>query len=254
MLYERREKILELLALNKRVKINELLEIFNVSIETIRRDLEALENEGCLKRVYGGAILENNRGLEISLSTRSNLNTDEKIKIATKAVEMINDGDTIIFDSGTTCAEIAKRINKKENLTILTNSIHIAMDLFNHSDHNIYFIGGKMRKNELATSGFLAEKFLDNFSVDKCFIGIGGITLEDGITDYHIEECNLRNEMMKSSKSVIAVCDNSKFGVKALFKVSKLDEIDILITDDLTPKAFLEDIRNLGVKVEVVED
>jgi len=246
---ERHQIILELLRRDNVVKVVELAKLFNVSIETIRRDLDFLEKEALLKKVYGGAVSIKKLGIEPSYTTREVANLEEKKAIGRKCSELIEDGDTIILDLGTTTLEVAKNLIHKKDLTIITNSLNIAMELVKVQDFRVFLAGGLLRSVELTCSGFLTQEFINNFNVDKTIIGVGGITLENGITDYHVDEAQARKAMIQRGNKVIAVADYSKFGVKAFCNICTLDEVDVLITDWKVDERTLKKYRNKKLEV-----
>lgn len=247
--HDRYEIILELLRKNKSVKVIELIERFDVSIETVRRDLEYLEKQDLLKRVYGGATLNKKTGIEVDYNLRETRNLEEKIEIGRQAAELIQDGDTIILDLGTTTLEVARNLNGKENLTVLTNSLKIALELNSFPGIRTFLMGGLIRREELAVSGFLAKYCLKQFNVDKALISVGGITIENGITDYHVEEAEIRMMMIEAAEQVIALCDYSKFGTKALINVCELDKVGTLVVDSKVPKSIIKSYESLGLNV-----
>lgn len=253
MLHDRRNKIVQMISSERMVKVNELTKIFNVSIETIRRDLEYLEERGYLNRVYGGAVVKSMYGLEPDYSTREIKHYAEKVAIGQKAIELVEDGDTIEIDVGTTTLEFARALKGKKKITVITNAIQIAMTLVDDENIRVIMLGGDVRKGELSTSGFLSENDMSLFNVDKVFLGIGGITIDGGVTDYHIEESNLRRHILERTHKVIGLADYSKFGVTAMNKVCNIEKIDIVVTDTKTDKYMISKIRNLGIKVIVAE-
>lgn len=240
---ERHQIILELLNKNGIVRVQDLMTTFNVSIETVRRDLDYLENQGFLRKVYGGAVISGKLSEEPSYSVREVAHLEEKRQIGIKCAELIENGETLIIDLGTTTLEVAKSLKRKKNLTIITNAVNIAQELVSVKDFRIFLAGGRLRSGDLSCSGFLTQDFLKQFNVDKAIIGVGGITLEDGVSDYHVEEAGARRIMIERSNKVIAVADYSKFGVKALTKVCDLKDIDVLVTDWNTDKNLLKKYR-----------
>lgn len=244
---ERREKILRLINKNKIVKVSNLTKKFEVTEETIRRDLEKLEKQGLLKKVYGGAVLPK-KSEEPAYKKRKVKHLKEKKAIASKTVDFINDGDAIIIDLGTTTLEVAKLLSEKENLTVFTNSMKIALEI-NLNNNTVFMLGGKLRKGELSVSGFLTENNLKHFNVDKSIIGVGGVTLDNGITDYHVEESQNRKLMVQLAETAIAVTDHSKFGVKALTHVCDFNDLDILITDDKINKNLVNEINEKNINI-----
>lgn len=246
---ERYRIILEMLEVSQIVKVPELCERFNVSIETVRRDLEFLEQEGKLKRVYGGAVLNRQSSAEPSYNTRSTRNAAEKAMIGKKTAELISDGETLMIDLGTTTLEVARYLKDKKNLTIITNCMTIAQELVDVSTFRVILPGGILRPNELALSGFISEQFMREFNVDKTIIGVGGITKDNGISDYHLEETRVRKIMIEKGKQIIAVADYSKFGIKALVNVCSIDEIDTIVTNDKLKSNIAQEYIEQGIKV-----
>lgn len=246
---ERYNVILEMLEMNKIVKVPELCEKFNVSIETVRRDLEFLEQEGKLKRVYGGAVLNNKSSAEPSYNTRSTKNAKEKVTIGKKTAELISDGETLMIDLGTTTLEVARHLKNKKNLTVITNCMTIAQELVDVPTFRVILPGGILRPNELALSGFISEQFMKEFNVDKTIIGVGGITIETGVSDYHLEETRVRKIMIEKGKQIIAVADHSKFGIKALVNVCSINEVDVIVTNDKLKSSIANEYIEQGIKV-----
>lgn len=253
LLHDRRATIVQMITSERMVKVSDLIKTFNVSIETIRRDLKYLEDAGYIKRVYGGAVIKSMYGLEPDYSSREIKNYSEKVAIGRKTVELVDDGDTIVIDIGTTTLEFARALKGKKKVTVITNAIQIAAALVVDDNIRVIMLGGNVRKGDLSTSGFLSENNISLFNVDKIFLGIGGLTIEEGITDYHIEESNLRRHILKKTHMVIGLADFSKFGVIAMNKVCDIEKINFLITDDKTDKLMISKIRTLGIKVLIAE-
>ena len=252
MKIQRKDQILKLLAENGMMKAGDFAEKFQVSMETIRRDLTELEEAKMIRRVHGGAVLYTEYGVEPDYTYRTIANYNDKLKIASKAAEMVQDGDSIIIDIGTTTLEFAKFLRDKKNLTVFTNSLKIAMELMDEKEITVILLGGKVRLGEGTTSGFWAEQMMKEFHVDKLFLGVGAITPECGVMDYHIEESNLRRLCVKCAKQVFALADFSKFGIKALNQVCGIDEIDYVITDGKTDKKMLRELKDKGIQIFVV--
>ncbi len=249
----RQDEIIRILTENRMVKAYELAEQFQVSMETVRRDLESLEKEGYLTRVHGGAVVKTMRGLEPEYTFRESKNYEQKIAIGRAAAALVEDGDTIIIDLGTTTLEFARFLYNKKNLTVFTNAIQIAAELVKNPEIKVILIGGNLRPGELATSGYLAEDVVDHFYVDKAFIGVGGITRTLGIGDYQMEEANLRRHYIEHSQKVVALADYSKFGVKTLNHVCSLEQIDIMVTDEQADEKVLNALRQRNVQVLIAK-
>lgn len=255
MLYQRREAILDLLKQNGSVRVPELTERFHVSVETVRRDLESLENEGLLKRVYGGAIPVSRRSVEPAFQDRKDQNDREKQRIGALAASLIDEGDVVGIDLGTTTMELALALKARNiHVIVITNSIPIAATLSESDVIEVILIGGRVRKNELSVGGdLLTEANIRMFQTDKMFLGVGGITETFGITDYRSEEAAFRRIGSERAKAVYALADHSKFGVVAMNHILDPEEINILITDEKAPRAAVAAFREKGVQVLVAE-
>ncbi len=244
----RLDEIEKMLEKERSLQIKDLSEYFDVSIETIRRDFIKLEKRGLLQRIYGGAVARNLSTIEPLYEERTMLNFSEKKKIGQKAVELVNDGDSIALDVGTTTLELAKALVGKRKITAITNSLQIASVLSKDLNIRIILLGGDLRSGELSTSGFLAEDNLDYFIIDKLFLGIGGIT-DIGITDYNVVESNLRRHYLKKAKHVIGLADYSKFGVKAFNHICSLDKLDYLVSDQQIPSGMIKILKKHNVQI-----
>ncbi|MCI9229247.1 MAG: DeoR/GlpR transcriptional regulator [Dorea sp.] len=251
MLQERRKKIMEMLQEDEIVKVSELMHLFDVSIETIRRDLEYLEERGSLSRVYGGAVLPQPKAIEPSYEKREVKNFDEKKAIGEKAVELVQDNDIIAIDIGTTTLEFAKALVGKKRITVITNSMKIAMVLTVDPDIRVIMLGGEVRSGEFSVSGSLAVSDMNRFNTEKLFLGIGGLSLTKGLTDYHMEETNLRRIAIANTQKVIALADYSKIGVIAMNNVCGLEDMDILVTDSQADHSVMSKLQEMGIDVIV---
>lgn len=250
---ERHRKILELLEEKPVVKVQELVNMFGVSLETIRRDLEHLDKNGLVRRIYGGAVKARVHAVEPSYETRALKCLQEKKAIGRCAAELVEDGEAIILDIGTTTLEVARALRKKRNLTALTNSLIIANELLSHENKRVILIGGEVRPGEMASSGFIATQTVRQFRVNKAFLGAAGITVEDGITDFNLAEAEVRKAMLDIAEKVIVVADSTKIGVTALCCVAPLGSIHTLVTDSRASQAELELLRQVGLEVIVAE-
>jgi Transcriptional regulators of sugar metabolism len=249
MSYDRHNEILRLLAQERRIEVHDLVLRLCVSKETIRRDLEHLEKHGNLRRIRGGAVARQLSGKEPEYSLREIKNYAEKHSVAAAAVNLVEDGNTLAIDIGTTCLEFAKLLKGKKKVTVITNAIPIAIELANDPGVRVILLGGNVRDGDYASSGFLAEEAVRNFIVDKYIMGVGGLTLDAGITDYVVEEANLRRHLLERSQATVAVTDNSKFGVVAMNRICDVSALHTLVTDQNADARMLAAIREKGVNV-----
>ena len=243
---DRRKQIVEIINSNGTISNGEIMEKFNVSIETVRRDLAFLEERGYCKRVYGGAAKKQFLNVEPEYANREKENSTEKQKIAKEAEKYIVENDTVFFDLGTTVRMVASNLNQTKKITAFTNALRTAITL---SDKNSKVImpSGELRGGEYALSGVYSEEVMKNFNIDKAFIGVAGIN-EDGLTDFIMEEARFRSQVIKNANKVIALADYSKFGVRAMCKVCDVKDIDVLITDEKAPIEILKSIEKKAFK------
>ncbi|GHU05931.1 DeoR family transcriptional regulator [Spirochaetia bacterium] len=254
MQHERRMDIVERIKRLKTVKVQDLMGHYQVSIETIRRDLEFLEEKGQLQRVYGGAILRGYySAAEPAHEDREQTNSREKKAIGKQAAALINDGDSLFLDYGTTTGVMVRHLGDRKNLTILTNALLIARELVQIAPKpngwRVILLGGELREDEFTVSGALAEANLKDFYVTKTFIGVGGISVEAGLTDYYLQEVGTHRLAIERANMVIGLADHSKFGITTLNRICPADKLDVLVTDWGTPEAVLEEYRALGIRV-----
>ncbi|AOH56192.1 transcriptional regulator [Peribacillus muralis] len=242
---ERQKKIIELLTIRKVMKLAELTEELQVSIETLRRDMNLLTRQGKIEKIYGGVKLAQSKFGESMIEERMFSQVREKERIAQKCSEYIHDGDCIYIDSGSTTYQIAKYIKQKKKLTVITNSIPVVNELL-HSEIEILIIGGKVRQNE---QSIVAFDYLFNFSelnIAKAFICASGITIEKGISDYNLEEANTRKKIIELSQQVYVAADSSKFGKDVTIGIAPMDKIDYIVTDDYLHQDFISSFTDTG--------
>jgi DeoR/GlpR family transcriptional regulator of sugar metabolism len=249
---ERQQKILEMMQRTKVIKVTDITSKFGVSTETARRDLDILKSQNLIKRIYGGATLITPITSELSYSTREVLHSAEKIAIGKKAAELIEDGQTIILDVGTTTIELARSIKHRSNIIVLTNSLPIVNELSN-SDISLHIMGGKVNKSFLSMSGSLTLSALKQYYVDIAFIGAGGVTFRDGISDFNIEEAQVRKFSIERAKKTILLADSSKFGMNAFAIVCPLNAVDVIVTDWNIDPAVLNELREQKITVVVAD-
>ncbi|MCL2472052.1 MAG: DeoR/GlpR family DNA-binding transcription regulator [Treponema sp.] len=256
MRHERRKDIIEKILKLKTLKVRNLMDDYQVSVETIREDLAFLEKMGYLRRVYGGAVLhELYSPNEVELRQREQLNSGEKLAIGKTAAALINDGDSVFIGYGTTTIEVARHLAGKNNLTILTNAVLVAQELaqisLNSGNWKIILLGGELRKDELTVYGGITVNTLKNFNIAKALIGVSGIDLKAGLTDYNYDEASVHRLAIEQANTVIALADHDKFGIVTLNRICPVNDLDILVTDWQVPDSVLDEYRSLGIKVYV---
>lgn len=247
--HQRREKILEMIKEDGHAKVLQLSKIFKVTEVTIRQDLEKLEKEGFVEREHGGAYLKD-VGLNVkNIVLQNQDNLQEKAAIAQKAFELINDGDTIILDSGSTTTEIAKLIRGFKNLTVITNSLNIAFVLGTDPEINLVVTGGEFKAPTLSLTGQKAADFFNDLHVDKLFLATAGITLKSGLTYPSISDICVKRSMIESANIVYLVADSSKIGKSSFASLGALSLIDYLITDSKIIKEDIQMLKDNDIKM-----
>lgn len=246
----RRKKILEQVKETGEVLVADLSRQFEVSEVTIRNDLEYLERKNLLIRARGGAIhTENQVGIDQKITDKNKIHMAEKIAIGKKAASMIGDNETIIIDSGTTTAEIARHLGGVKQLNVITNALNIANLLVGYTNINVIVPGGYLRQNSMSLVGPLAEKNLRNFFVDKAFISTDGFDTKQGIYTPNIDEAYLNGIMIEISKEVVLVTDSSKFKRKSLAFICGLDKLKTVVTDQGIPEEDKKRLEDAGIEV-----
>ncbi|MEK4298797.1 DeoR/GlpR family DNA-binding transcription regulator [Oceanobacillus sp. FSL W8-0428] len=250
---ERQKKMIDLLTIKKVMKMPELREELGISIDTLRRDINALAEQGKLKKIYGGVKLVEPKFGEASMEERMITHLDEKTAIAKKCDAFIEDGDCIYLDSGSTTYQIAKYIKEKRNLTVITNSVPVILELMN-SAIELIVIGGKVRKKERSV---VTYDYLFNFhqlNIQKAFICASGITMDKGISDYNVEEALARKKIVALSHEVYVAADSSKFGRNVTVNIAGLDEIDYVITDQKVDQEVIKQFDEVETDLVVSEE
>lgn len=230
---ERKHKIIELLEENAKILVPELCETFGVSSVTIRNDLRELELEGKLTRTHGGAIRISKASFEPIPGEKVIKNSEEKQRIAAFAADLVQNGDTIALDAGSTTYELAKQLIGKEDLTVVTNDIKIAALLeAKLKNSTIVLIGGLLRDGFHCTVGPLALYNLEQVNVDKVFLAANGFSIEKGFSTPSFNQAEVKKMLVKIANKVIFLVDSEKYGKDSFVKVSDFSEIDMLITDN----------------------
>ena len=252
-LEERRRKIRGLLEERAQITVVELAEQFSVSAVTIRADLVALDEIGALVRVHGGA-LPRRESDELPIDIKQNMRRAEKLRIAAAAVAHIHEGETVLLDSGTTTAEIAKLIRglKFQSLNVITNALNIAVMLASAPFINLIIPGGVLRRRSWSLSGPPAENAMRELQADTLFLGVDSLDPEVGLMTPHVLEAQLNAQMIRISSKVIAVTDSSKLLRRNLSVISPMDTVDLLITDRGADARAIEAIRARNVEVQLV--
>jgi DeoR/GlpR family transcriptional regulator of sugar metabolism len=245
---ERRQLIMNILVREKKVYVSDLAKKFAVTEETIRRDLEKLEKENLLRRSYGGAILSEQTSEDLPFVNRTIRNNQEKAIIAKNALPLINDGDTIMTDSSTTCLTLMQYLQQKHNLTIITNSVHILSD-FIKSPFQLIFSGGILRPKSFALVGSTACASLKKYYVDLAIISCKSIDIKKGIMESNEEESVVKRTMIQQAKESVLLADHTKFDKTAFIKTCDIPDISCIITDRAPSKDWIDYLGEKKIKL-----
>lgn len=236
----RQEKIVELLSQAQFLDVRTLTDLLDVSVATVRRDLEELASVGRLRRTHGGAISITQVALDPANADRAVSNLAEKQTIAGSAASMIAHGDTVLLDAGTTALEVAKRLSGRADLTFLSNGLDIVNELIRGGSRKVYSVGGEFAEINRSFRGPLAEQFLRNFNVDKLILNAASIDLGRGaILTGSPENASVQQAMIEVSGFVIVVADHSKFTKSSFSVAAEIADIGVIVTDD-GAKAIIE--------------
>jgi DeoR/GlpR family transcriptional regulator of sugar metabolism len=253
MANQRREKILEFLKEDGSAKVINLSKIFRVSEVTIRQDLEKLEKDGHVKREHGGAFLIEVEDQVKSFALMNQTNLKKKASIGKKAAQLIDDGDTIILDSGSTTTEVAKCLIGRKNLTVITNALNIALLLGAEAGIDLIMTGGEFKPPTLSLTGQKAADFFHDVHVDKLFLATAGISLRSGLTYPSLSDIVVKKAMIDVAETAYLVADSTKIGKGAFASLGALSLIDYIITDSEIQESHLQLFRDHDIEMIISE-
>jgi DeoR/GlpR family transcriptional regulator of sugar metabolism len=251
-LEERRQTILDLVQEQGRVSVSSLSSRFNVSEVTIRADLKALADQGCLLRTHGGAIPIGYGLQELSLTRRRQQQISEKVRIAAAAAAMVGHGEAVFLDSSSTTLAIVEHIKQRRDLTVITNSLVVAQEMLGLPNVVVVMPGGTLHHDTASLIDADGLALLERYHIAKGFFGAHGLTLEDGLTDVSEPEANLKRPLARMCHEVIAVLDETKWGRTGVASFASVRDIDRVITTGDAPESLVDKVRALGVAVVLV--
>ena len=247
---ERKALIVGLVTERGKVTVSALRERFGVSGATIRNDLRELQQQGLLARTHGGAIRNTKTGQEYSFAQREVQNLAAKQAIATAASALIEDGDRIILDTGTTTMELARLLHRKRDLTVVTNDLKIAWLLEEAEIPDIVLLGGAVRKGFHCTLPLPGESLLSRLSADKAFMGVNSFSPDRGATTPDIRQAATKRAMIAAAEKTVLLCDQTKFGRVSFAQFATLGHVDALVTDGL-PAGWAGMLEDTGIEIHV---
>lgn len=246
---ERRRVITERIRAAGQVVVSALSAEFQVSEETIRRDLEWLESEGIATRIYGGAVLRGNDRIAPPYSIRKNTNIEPKVAIARRLVEIISDGDTLMVDESSTAAYAVRALRQKKNITLITNSLELAREMTGLDTWHIISTGGSLKSDVLALVGPHALRTVRSYHASYAVLSCRGINEQLGLADSDDAVVQLKQAMVESCDCSILLADHRKFDRSGLVALGKLDMVDKLITDSEPSETWRQRFEASGVEI-----
>ena len=230
--YERRQSVLDILRKHPGLRVLELAQTLKVSEGTVRNDLNALEDEGRLKRVHGGAILNDQGEFQNnSFVRRYKQNAAAKLAIAREAALLVKDGDSILLDASSTDYFLARALSDRQELRVVTNGFEVARELAENTSNTVILIGGVVNNNSSSVTGLLSERIIEELRIEKAFLSCSGFSLERGMTEILLSEAQIKRKVIESSQQLYALVDSSKFGKEDMTPFARSMQIAHLFTD-----------------------
>lgn len=250
---ERHTKIIELVKAQGYVSTDDLVEMFDVSPQTIRRDLNELADANKIRRNHGGATLTNSAE-NSPYSDRKVMNQNEKNNIARALVKHIPDGSTLFIDIGTTPEAVAKAlIDSHQQLRIVTNNINAAIILMSKPDFKVILAGGEVRNKDGGVTGEATLDFISQFRLDFGILGISGVDFDGSLLDFDYHEVRVKRAIIENSRAVFLPIDHSKFGRNAMVNLGKIEDVDLIVTNQSPPKELRTLMKDLDIEIEILK-
>ena len=248
---QRRRRVLDLVDQDGQATVADIAKRFSISAVTARGDLDTLASIGAVVRSHGGAVRRLEAAQDYPLRTKEAIHREEKVRIGRAAAELIKAGETVILDSGTTTAEIARhlKLSKIQSVTVITNALNIAAELMDAPGISLIMIGGLMRPVSCSFVGPQAEAMMNEVHADRLFLAVDGFDLENGPSTPDVLEAQLNNVMIRSAREVNVVADFSKLGRRSVSKIGPFESIKRLITDSRATSEFTGALRAKGIEV-----
>ncbi len=253
--YERRQSLLDILRKQPGLRVSELAMALDVSEGTVRNDLNALEQQGLLTRVHGGAVLnQQDQFQNNSFIRRYQQNAAAKLAIAREAAALVNDDASILLDASSTAHYFAKALSKHQRLRVMTNGFEVARELAQNTTNTVILIGGIVNNEPASVTGLLSEHIIEELHIQKAFLSCSGFSLERGMTEVHLAEAQLKRKVIESSQELFALVDSSKFGKEDLTSFARPEKISRLFTDQHLPSDWVERLKQAGIEFTICEE
>jgi DeoR/GlpR family transcriptional regulator of sugar metabolism len=253
--YERRQSLLDILRKQPGLRVPELALALDVSEGTVRNDLNALEEQGVLMRVHGGAVLnQQDQFQNISFVRRYQQNAVAKLAIAREAARLVNEGDSILMDASTTAYYFAKALSERKRLRVMTNGFEVARELAQNSTNTVVLLGGVVNNESSSVTGLLSEHIIEELHIQKTFLSCSGFSLERGMTEVHLAEAQLKRKVIESSQQLFALVDSSKFGKEDLTSFARPEKINCLFTDKHLSSDWAGRLKQAGIEFTICDE
>ena len=253
--YERRQSLLEILRLQPGLRVPELSAALKVSQGTVRNDLDALEAEGRLIRVHGGAVLnEQSQFQSRNFTAHYQENVAAKKAISRRAAELVKDGDSLLLDASTTIYYFAQALEDRKQLRVITNGIDAAQLLAQEPTNSVILLGGVLIPEGSSVTGLLSEQIIKELHIQKAFVSCSGLSIVRGLTEVHLDEAQLKRKAIESAREVNALVDSTKVGKEDLTSFARLEQIDRLFTDAGISEEWIARLSSTGVQLTLCED
>lgn len=258
--HERQRRIIETIDGGGSLNVIDLSAALGVSEMTVRRDLRELESAGLLRRIHGGAVRQLGRAYEPPLQLRSGRDAGPKAAIGRAAAGLIQPGDAIAIDTGSTCQQAARALQRLErgHLTVVTASLRVAGEIASSfvldQDLRLIVAGGIVRPGELSMTGALTRTVIRSMHVDKALIGVGGIDVVEGCSEFNVADTEVKQQFIESAKQVIVLADSTKLGQVCFASVCPIERVDVLVTDSAADPKVVAALGAAGVSVVIAPD
>jgi DeoR family transcriptional regulator, fructose operon transcriptional repressor len=253
--YERRQSLIDTLRKQPGLRVHELARSLNVSEGTVRNDLNALEQQGVLVRVHGGAVLnQQDQFQNASFVRRYQQNAAAKLAIAREAAVLVNDGDSILLDASSTVYYLAKALSERRHLRVMTNGFEVARELAQNTTNTVILLGGVVNNESSSVTGLLSERIIEELHIQKAFLSCSGFSLERGLTEVLLSEAQIKRKAIESSQQLFALVDSSKFGMEDLTSFARPEKINRLFTDHHLSSEWAERLRGAGIPFTICEE
>ncbi len=254
LIENRLEKMAEIIKSREKVSVQELCEIFDMSVVTIRNDLILLESKGLIIRTHGGAmaVKDPSENIPVPFDIREEKNFEAKQAIGKSATELVNPGEVIFIDGGTTASEMRLYLKDKKDVTIITPSITVTYWLAVTTDLKIYVLNGLFKRDSYSTTGIPALDFMSQWNLSKAFFGAAGFTANEGLSDLDYGFVEQKRIIAEKARTNIGLIDSAKWGIISLGSFISAEQIDIIITDEKAPKEEVKKAVDMGIDVRIV--